>query len=181
MRIVNTLRKLFFKASLYFYNDYTVYKAYSKYLGVRIGMNSRILGKVDFGSEPFLIEIGNNVTITHGVAFITHDGGVGLFRKEYPGINVFGRITIGNNVFIGVQTIILPNVTIGSNVIVGAGSLLTKNIPDNVVVAGVPAKIIRTIDEYKSNCIKRAIYVNEIVPNKRREAILNELNKLSKL
>jgi acetyltransferase-like isoleucine patch superfamily enzyme len=133
---------------------------------------------VDFGSEPFLIEIGDNVTITNGVGFITHDGGVGMFRKEYPGINVFGRIVVKNNVFIGVQTIILPGVTIGNNVVIGAGSIITKDIPDNVVVAGAPAKIIRTIDEYKSICLKKCIYVNENDPKKRKKAIMDGLNIL---
>ena len=178
MKIIETINKLFFKLNLVLLNEYTVHKAYSRFLGVSFGKNCRILGVVDFGSEPYLIDIGDNVTITHGVSFITHDGGVALFRKEYPGINFFGRISVRNNVFIGLKTIILPNVIIGSNVVIGAGSLITKDIPDNVVVAGVPAKIIRTIDEYKFNRIKNAIYLHENDPNKKKKFIIDELHKM---
>jgi len=116
-----------------------------------------LLGKIHFGSEPFLIEIGDNVTITHGVSFVTHDGGVEIFRKEFPGINVFGKIVVGNNVFIGIKSIILPGVTIGSNVVIAAGSVVTRNIPDNVVAGGVPARVIESINEYKTKCLENAV------------------------
>jgi acetyltransferase-like isoleucine patch superfamily enzyme len=80
-------------------------------------------------------------------------------------------------VFIGNNSIILPDITVGNNVVIGAASVVTKNIPDNVVVVGIPAKIIRTIDEYKINSIKKAIFITERNPEKRKKLILEALNK----
>ena len=121
--------------------------------------------------------IGDNVTITNNVVFHTHDGGAGLFREEHPGINIFGRIIIGNNVFIGSNTILLPGVRIGDNVVVAAGSIVSKDIPNNTVVAGVPAKKIRSFSEYKEKVLKNAIYVYETRDIKRKEEILKKMNK----
>lgn len=125
--------------------------AYARKQGVKIGHNTRLIGIDDktFGSEPFLISIGNHVTIAGQVKFINHDGGVWVFRQEEPDIELVKPITIGNNVFVGYRSIIMPGVTIGSNVVIGAGSLVVHDIPDNCVVAGVPAKVIRSIDEYR--------------------------------
>lgn len=133
---------------------------YKKYLGVEFGKNVRITGKINFGSEPFLISIGNHVTLAHNVTFHTHDGGIWVFRDEYPEINIYGRITIGNNVFIGSNVIILPNVTISDNVVVGAGSVVTKSLAANGVYAGNPAKLIRTISDYKEKALSKAMHID---------------------
>ena len=69
------------------------------------------------------------------------------------------NVKIGNNCFIGAKAIILPGVSIGDNVIVGAGSVVTKNIPSNVVVAGNPAKIIMSIDEFTQKHIEKKDYI----------------------
>lgn len=153
-------------------------KIYRNYLGVKIGSNVRFTGKPDWGSEPYLIEIGNNVTITQDVTFITHDGSVGLFRKEYPGINVLGRIKIGNNVFIGARSTILQGVYIGNNVVIAAGSVVAKSIPDDVVIGGVPARVIKSIDEYKNKVLKKAIYLSfsEKNPVQRKKEITKILD-----
>lgn len=127
--------------------------------GVKIGENCEIYPNVIFGSEPYLISIGNNVRITTGVKFCTHDGGMWVIRNL--GYNTqadcFGKIVIGDNVHIGWNAIIMPNVVIGSNVIIGAGAVVTHNIPDNTVVAGVPARVIRTIDEYYKKNSERIV------------------------
>lgn len=97
--------------------------------------------------------MGNNVKIVNGVRFITHDGGVHVLRnlkKEYRNIDLFGRIVIKDNVFIGLNSIILPGVTIGTNVIIGAGSVVTRSIPDNTIVAGNPARIVGNIKQFES-------------------------------
>lgn len=126
---------------------------------VNIGENCEIYPNVIFGSEPYLISIGNNVRITSGVKFCTHDGGMWVIRNL--GYNThadcFGKIVVGDNVHIGWNAIIMPNVEIGSNVIVGAGAVVTHNIPDNTVVAGVPARVIRTIDEYYKKNSERIV------------------------
>ena len=111
-----------------------------------------------FGSETYLITIGQNVEITAGVGFITHDGAVWALRnfdKKYKNLDVFAPITIGNNVFIGNNAIILPGVTVGDNVVIGAGAVVAKDIPSNSVAAGVPAKVIRSLEEYgEKSCEK---------------------------
>ena len=93
----------------------------------------------------WLIEIGDNVTLATGVKLLAHDASTSLIDKVGTKI---GRITIGNNVFIGAYSIVLPGVTIGDNVVVGAGSVVTKDIPSNSVVAGNPAAFICSFDEY---------------------------------
>ena len=91
------------------------------------------------------LEIGNHVTCVY-THFLTHDASL----KKFIGYdcNKIGRIVIGNNVFVGLKSIILPNVHIGSNVVIGAGSVVTKDIPDNSVAVGNPAKVICTCEEY---------------------------------
>jgi acetyltransferase-like isoleucine patch superfamily enzyme len=162
---------------LFFANPYKKSQIYSKYLGIKFGKNVRILHFPRWGSEPYLIEIGDNVTITRGVAFVNHDGGVAVFREEHAGLNIYGKIIIGNNVFIGINTIILPNVKIGNNVVIGAGSIVNKDIPDNVVVAGVPAKIIKTLKDYKINSLAKACFINTNNSNEKKEIILNYISK----
>src|SRR5699024_10625016 len=77
----------------------------------------------------FLVTIGDNVTLS-GTTVLAHDGST----KKILGYSKVGNVVIGNNVFVGYGSIILPNVTIGDNVIVGAGTIVSKDIPDNVVV-----------------------------------------------
>lgn len=122
---------------------------YAKVKRVKIGSKCQISTKY-WGSEPFLIDIGDHVHITRGVRFVNHDGGVWVFRNENPRFDVFGKIKIGYNTFIGNDATILYGVCIGSNCIIGAGSIVTKSVPDGCVVAGNPAKYIcRTEDYYK--------------------------------
>jgi len=97
-----------------------------------------------------LIEIGDNVTIAPKAIILAHDAST----KSILGFTKIGRVIIGNNVFIGAGSIILPNVIIGSNVIIAAGSVVTKNISDNSVVAGNPATEILKYDDYIENQTK---------------------------
>ena len=111
--------------------------------GAVIGDNCHIYGSVDNGHE-FLVPIGNNVTLASGCRLLTHDGST----KKVLGYSRIGRVDIGNDVFIGAAAIVLPNVKIGNKVIVGAGSVVTKDIPDNSVAVGNPARVIGTYDAY---------------------------------
>ena len=113
----------------------------------------------NFGTEPSLISFGDNVHVASGVTFINHDITYKMFNymsgEEHYKLRQ-GKITIGNNVFIGAKTTILYDVEIGNNVIIGAGSLVNKNIPDGVVAAGVPCKVIGSFDEYRKKYVEKA-------------------------
>lgn len=122
----------------------------AKMMGVNIRGGVRMSKNIHFGTEPWLITIEDGTLITDGVRFLTHDGSVNTLRKldeKYSRVQKFGKIYIKENAFIGNEAYIMPNVTIGKNAIVGARSVVTKDVPDNMVVAGVPAKIICTVDE----------------------------------
>lgn len=118
--------------------------------GLKVGDNLYVQGVPNFGSEPFLIEMGDNVTIAEGVSFINHggDGRVTKRIEEYKDGRTFGRIKIGNNTFIGKGAVLLPGVSIGSNCIVGSLSVVSSSVPDNSIYAGAPAKFICTIEQY---------------------------------
>ena len=102
-------------------------------------------------SDPELIKFHDNVTVASDVTFINHDIANNVLNNLNEGYFEYykGCIEIMDNVFIGSGTIILPNVKIGPNVIIAAGSVITKDVPENTVVAGIPAKPIGTFEEYK--------------------------------
>lgn len=127
---------------------------------MKIGENCIVDKTAEFGTEPYLISMGNNVRITKGVRFITHDGSLwvprnlGLVDKK---ADFFGKIVIGNNVNIGWDAIIMPGVQIGDNCIIAAGAIVTKNVPDNSVAVGIPARVLESVQEYahkkKNSCV----------------------------
>jgi acetyltransferase-like isoleucine patch superfamily enzyme len=119
-------------------------KAKIKYLrkqGMKIGESCHI-NTMSFSTEPYLIEIGNHVAIAAGTDFITHDGAIWCFRDELKNADVFGKIKIGDNVFIGNNSTILPNTVVGNNCIIGAGSVVRGKFPENSVIIGNPAKVV---------------------------------------
>ncbi len=120
---------------------------YLRSQGVKIGKDCRV-NTFAFSTEPYLIEIGDHVAIAAGTEFITHDGSTWCFDEELGG-GVFGKIKIGNNVFIGINCIILLNTTIGNNCIIGAGSVVRGNFPDNSVIFGNPAKVVSNMSIQK--------------------------------
>lgn len=122
----------------------------AKSKGMKVGKNFFVQGIPNFGSEPFLIEIGDHVTIAENVGFINHGGDARVTKRieRYKNGRNFGRIRIGNNSFIGKGSVIMPGVSIGNNCIIGSLSIVSSSVPDNTVYAGNPAKFICTIDEY---------------------------------
>jgi len=144
---------------------------YAKRLGVKIGKNCKI-STYSWGSEPYLIEIGNHVHVTLGVKFITHDGAVWVFREKIPDLDVFGRIKIGDNTFIGNNATILLGVTIGTNCIVGAESVVTKSVPDKTVVAGNPAQFITDTDSYLNKIVHLNAKTKLLNRNDKKKAVL---------
>ncbi len=131
---------------------------YARYKGVKVGNDCRIL-TTKFGSEPWLITIGNKVTITSGVVLLTHDGSTWSIKDQKGRRYLYKRIVIGNNVFIGVNSILMPGVRIDDNVIIAAGSIVTKSVPSGVIVAGNPARIIGQYEDYKQQAL--ANYISE--------------------
>lgn len=125
---------------------------YARSLGVEVGKDCRVL-TTNFGSEPWLIKIGNKVTITSGVKLLTHDGAAWLVEDGKGRREHFARVNIGNNVFIGINSIVMPGVTIDDNVIVAAGSVVTKSVPSGYIVGGNPAKIIGKFEDYKQKAL----------------------------
>jgi maltose O-acetyltransferase len=113
--------------------------------GLILGKNVLIVDTFFFDpSHCYLITIGDNCTICPNVRLIAHDAST----KNHLGYTKFGKITIGENCFIGDSTIVLPNVSIGPNSIVGAGSVVTKSVPPWTVVAGNPARRVCGVEEY---------------------------------
>ena len=135
---------------------------YAKKLGVNMGEKIYIYGKVSWNTEPWLITLGNNVHLTNGVKFITHDGGTLIYRHQISDLEITKPIKVGDNVYIGNDVIILPGVTIGNNVIIGAGAVVSKSIPDNSVAVGVPAKVIKTADQYFEKIKKESLHLGHL-------------------
>lgn len=135
------------------YNHLTIAKYFRKQ-GAQVGNGCRIMVQ-SLGDEPYLVKIGNNVSVAAGVVFSTHDGGVSVFRREIPDIQVFGTIIIEDNCMIGQGVILCPDIRIGQNSIVGAGSVVISDVPPNSIVMGVPARPIGSLEKYKEKCVNK--------------------------
>ncbi len=121
--------------------------AHWKKEGLVVGKNFQLERNSYIDSSfPWLIEIGDNVTIAPDSLILSHDGST----KKSVGYSKIGKVVIGSNVFVGAKCIILPNTVIGNNVVIGAGSIVKGNIPDNTVVIGSPAKVVSSIADFKN-------------------------------
>ena len=120
--------------------------------GLIVGNNFNRLNQVIIDdSHPWLIEIGNDVTLAPRVHIIAHDAST----KTFLGFTKIGTVIIGDRVFVGAGTVILPSVKIGNDVIIGANSTITHDLPDGVVAVGNPARVICTTKEYLDKEKKR--------------------------
>ena len=136
---------------------------------------------------PYMIKIGCYCKITSGVTILAHDYSRSVFRRSTPeGIYMGGRspVNIGDNVFIGINSIILMGTTIGDNCIIGAGAVVKGNFPSNSVIAGNPAKVICSTSEYYDKCKSRWVEeakrcVNAFVKNSGRLPTRSELSGFS--
>jgi acetyltransferase-like isoleucine patch superfamily enzyme len=155
-------------------NEYTNAPLFRAY-GLQVGDGCRIFStdpNGTFGSEPYLIRIGDHVTVTADVKFITHDGGTWVFRREDPDFDAFGPIEVKDNVFIGVGAIIMPGVTIGENCVIGARSVVSTDIPPNSVAAGVPARVLMSLEEYRAKKLLQRTVVRGLPPVERRALLM---------
>lgn len=113
-------------------------------MGMKVGKNFKAdKPRIDV-SHCWLITIGDDVVFGPNVYLLAHDAST----KNHLGYTRIGKITIGNNVFIGADATIMPGVSIGNNSIIGTGSIVTKDVPENTVYAGNPAKFICTLEDY---------------------------------
>lgn len=133
--------------------------AYLRRQGAKIGKNLVLNGDLGtFGTEPYLISVGDDCLLAAGVRLVTHDGGISVLNKlgKFNGrrADKVGRIEIGNNVYIGMSAMVMPGASVGDNTIIGAHALVSGNIPANSVAVGIPARVICSIDEYYEKCRK---------------------------
>lgn len=164
--------KIIIQRKIYGYKyDNESFISYLKAQGILIGENVKFFSPrttvVDI-QKPFLLEIGNGAKITGNVTILCHDFSYSVLRKKYHDLlgECAGKTIIGDNVFVGMGSIIMPGVRIGNNSIVGAGSVVTKDIPEGSVAAGNPAHIISSIDNFYK---------------KRKEQQVNDAFRLAKL
>ncbi len=160
------------------------YQDYLRGKGMKIGNGCDIYKTASFGSEPYLISIGNHVRINEGVLFITHDGGYWILRNQLAGFGEkflnadrFGTIEIGDNVHIGNNAIIMPGVKIGENSVVACGAVVTHDIEPRSIVGGVPARVIESLDEYAQKAEKRMINTKNLSPEERELMIRKQYLK----
>lgn len=122
--------------------DSNYYRSFGAVIGENVKFNSDYQIDMTF---PWLITIGNNVTLATNAKLLSHDASTALVEGVRTKL---GIVKIGNNVFIGANSIVLCNVRIGDNVVIGANSVVTHDIPSNSVYAGNPAKYICSFDEF---------------------------------
>lgn len=149
---------------------------YAKKVGVNFLGDVKLYGEVDWGTEPWLITIGNNVHITNDIRFINHDGGTLLFRDRVPDLEITKPIIIGDNVYIGNNVLFLPGAKFGNNVIIGAGAVVTREIPDNSVAVGVPARVIKTADEYFEKIQRESLHLGHLKYKEKDDALKKHFN-----
>jgi acetyltransferase-like isoleucine patch superfamily enzyme len=172
MRIYHIIAKLLRYIYLRIYSKVD-HIGYAQKIGVSLGENVHIYGDPFsmFGTEPWCITLGNNVHITRDVIFVTHDGGTLLFRDKVADLEITDPILIGNNVYIGVRSIILPGVHIGNNCIIAAGAVVSKDIPDNCVVGGVPARLIKSFDHYYEGIKEKSLHLGHLKGKEKDDAL----------
>lgn len=141
--------------------------------------------------RPELISIGNNVDMNKNFTILTHDWSSLVFRSKFNDfVNSTGKVTIGDNIYFGTNVTILKGVEIGNNCIIGAGSVVTKSIPSDSVAAGVPCRVICSLEDYykkrKEKALDEAVervdcfikrYGRDPEPKELREEFIYYVNK----
>lgn len=123
-----------------------------------------------FGSEPYLVTLGNHVRITEGVKFCTHDGGMWVLRnrEDMKDADYFAPIVVEDNVHIGWNAIIMPGVRIGSDSVIGCGAVVTKDVPSGSIAVGVPARVVRSTEEYYTKYKPLVDHVKSMKPAEKK-------------
>ena len=146
--------------------------------GAKIGERCSVHPSVSLGSEPYLISIGNHVRLNNEVSIVTHDGGMWVLRELYPDMkeaDLFGPVSIGNNVHIGTNAMIMPNVKIGNNCVIGSCAVVTKDVPDNSIVVGIPARVMEDVETYKMKHENDILNTKNLSTAEKKKVILNRI------
>ena len=173
------------KLKLFWVNNIgTSNKKKIKYLeseGAVIGKGTRLNCKISsFGTEPYLIRIGENCLLAKDIDLITHDGAIKVLNslgKFENNMDKMGPVIIGNNVYVGVGAFVMPNVHIGDNSIIGAGAIVTKDIPANSVAVGIPARVICSTEDYYNKCRDSLDDLNGMDQKQKRDYLINKYMK----
>lgn len=180
MRIANIIKKVLYPTR--YSSD--AYINHMRKLGVKIGESCYIFEPKSVNIDlyrPYLLEFGNNVILCANSTILTHDYSHCVISEKY-GRNIGDAkpVKIGDNVFVGIDAMILMGTEIGSNVIIGAKSIVFGKIPDNCVVAGNPAKIICTLDEFYKKRVKNELVCarNNVILAKERIGRVPTVNEM---
>lgn len=139
--------------------------------GATIGKNTIICDYIPI-SEPELVEVKDDCIVSSGISFITHDHCINKVTNK--GSNLFGKIVIGNNCFLGQRSLIMYGVQLADNIIVGSGSVVTKSFSEsNIIIAGNPAKKIGTWDKFRAKYEDKAAFRSELA-----DIICGKTNKM---
>lgn len=164
------------------YNDHERKNKYLRKIFWHIGERTAICTD-NYGNEPYLVWIGNDVIVATGVRFINHDASCWnmykmmniKYEKKHEKV---GAIVLKDNCFIGANTILLPNVVVGKNSVVAAGAVVNKNIPDNEVWGGCPAKFIMSVSELAKKDKEYYEKIDNFWENKKNTNIIYERQKM---
>lgn len=149
---MNFVKKILRKLLLGSKADSGSYLRHLRRLGMEIGEGTTVYDPrstlID-ETRPWLVKLGKNVQISRGVTILTHGYEWAVLKGVYGDVlGSAGMVTVGDNVFLGVNSVILKGVTIGSNTVIGAGSVVARDIPGNCVAAGNPARVLMTLEEF---------------------------------
>lgn len=139
-------------------------------MGAKVGVRSRVLS-FGISAEAWLVTIGSDSTISSDVLFITHDGGASLAADEAGRRYFLAPIVVGDRSFIGARVILLPGVHVGNDCIVAAGSVVSRSIPDGVIAAGNPARIVGRTADYVDRAIREWPSENDLHGRDRDEIV----------
>ena len=168
---IKQMLKTFYYTKIKKWDPSTIRCHHLRRTGMTIGENTCIFSDNIETTEPYLVSIGDNVMIAAGVRFATHDASACYY---IPGASdLYGRIHIGDNCFIGMDALILPGVTLADNCIVGAGSVVTKSFCEpGSVIAGNPARKICTTEELREKNVHRALNTWGMTFQEKKEYLL---------
>lgn len=146
--------------------------------GMVIGSNVHIFSHI-ISSEPYLISIGNDSTISTNVSFLTHDSSVGALLGRDSSSDLVGAISIGNNCFVGAGAILLYGVSLPNRTIVAAGSVVTKSFfEEGIILGGNPARIVGRVDEYIEKHKDSFLRLHGLGTKERKKAIVDSSKKV---